>query len=289
MNTAARIETSSEADKIHVSQDCAELLMEAGKRSWLHLREDVVIAKGKGALVTYFLKNRKSRRSEQDGDSSNHSDTEVSTHHDESDTFEELTVAMTPSCQVATNARTHAAFMKTQRLIDWNCELLIQVLKKVIARRNVAKRLSIAPTERSRLTKLELEIGTVGLVATEIAEIIPMPKFDAQAAKEEADAHTVEISETVFSEMRDFISMISSMYRENPFHCFEHASHVTMSVSKLLSRIVASDGVADIHQSSNHDDLHGALHDHTFGITSDPLTQFAVVLSALIHDVDHRG
>ena len=32
-----------------------------------------------------------------------------------------------------------------------------------------------------------------------------------------------------------------------------------------------------------------ALHDHTYGITSDPLTQFAVVLSALIHDVDHRG
>ena len=31
------------------------------------------------------------------------------------------------------------------------------------------------------------------------------------------------------------------------------------------------------------------LHDHTYGITSDPLTQFAVVFSSLIHDVDHRG
>lgn len=51
-----------------------------------------------------------------------------------------------------------------------------------------------------------------------------------------------------------------------------------MSVSKLLSRIVAPDSLDD------QDGL--SLHDHTYGITSDPLTQFAVVLSALIHDVD---
>ena len=32
-----------------------------------------------------------------------------------------------------------------------------------------------------------------------------------------------------------------------------------------------------------------ALHDHTYGITSDSLTQFACAFSALIHDVDHVG
>jgi 3'5'-cyclic nucleotide phosphodiesterase len=35
--------------------------------------------------------------------------------------------------------------------------------------------------------------------------------------------------------------------------------------------------------------LAASLHDHTYGITSDPLTQFACVLSALIHDTDHAG
>jgi hypothetical protein len=35
--------------------------------------------------------------------------------------------------------------------------------------------------------------------------------------------------------------------------------------------------------------LASSLHDHTYGITSDPLTQFACVFSALIHDVDHTG
>lgn len=64
-----------------------------------------------------------------------------------------------------------------------------------------------------------------------------------------------------------------------------------MSVTKLLSRIVAPDDVLMVEVDDNKEDheIRSALHDHTFGITSDPLTQFAVVFSALIHDVDHTG
>ena len=50
-------------------------------------------------------------------------------------------------------------------------------------------------------------------------------------------------------------------------------------MSKLLSRIVAP----------GEDEDDADLHDHTYGITSDPLTQFSVILAALIHDVDHAG
>lgn len=59
---------------------------------------------------------------------------------------------------------------------------------------------------------------------------------------------------------------------------------MTQSVNKLLSRIVAPD-----IQLGGSADFEHKLHDHTYGITSDPLTQFACVLSALIHDVDHTG
>ena len=60
-----------------------------------------------------------------------------------------------------------------------------------------------------------------------------------------------------------------------------------MSVTKLLSRIVAPGAVIS-SEESEYEKFH-LLHDHTYGITSDPLTQFAVVFSALIHDVDHSG
>jgi hypothetical protein len=53
-----------------------------------------------------------------------------------------------------------------------------------------------------------------------------------------------------------------------------------MSVDKLLKRIVRPD--IEVEGSKT-------LHDYTHGITSDLLTHFAVVFSALVHDMDHRG
>jgi 3'5'-cyclic nucleotide phosphodiesterase len=53
------------------------------------------------------------------------------------------------------------------------------------------------------------------------------------------------------------------------------------SVQKLLSRIIAPSDIDRAYQ--------GNTADHTYGITSDSLTQFSCILSALIHDVDHPG
>lgn len=50
---------------------------------------------------------------------------------------------------------------------------------------------------------------------------------------------------------------------------------------KLLSRVV---GPADFAVGDD-ETAASRLHELTFGITSDPLTQFACAFSALIHDV----
>lgn len=86
------------------------------------------------------------------------------------------------------------------------------------------------------------------------------------------------------------MSHMSLYFRNNPFHNYEHACHVTMSVSKLLKRIVAPELTQkQLVELKGKEDIASHLYDYTHGINSDPLATLAVKISALIHDVDHRG
>merc|ERR1712157_559594 len=89
----------------------------------------------------------------------------------------------------------------------------------------------------------------------------------------------VAIPRTVERQLRDFITVVSLLYHDHAFHNFEHCAHVLMSVLKLLSRIL----------EGKHSGNSGNDDGHAFGITSDPLLEFACLFSALIHDVDHSG
>jgi hypothetical protein len=54
VNTAARMESNSERNRIQVSQSTADLLIADGKGHWLTPRNDLINAKGKGLLQTFW-------------------------------------------------------------------------------------------------------------------------------------------------------------------------------------------------------------------------------------------
>lgn len=55
VNTASRMESNGEKGRIHVSEQTAEALRAKGKGHWLTAREDMIEAKGKGTLQTYWV------------------------------------------------------------------------------------------------------------------------------------------------------------------------------------------------------------------------------------------
>ena len=106
---------------------------------------------------------------------------------------------------------------KTERLVAWNTELLLQMLKHIVARRNALtsrKHTSVA------LTAMAQNISD-GMVVDEVSEIISLPDFDDRLTMKTVDVNAVKLSPEVESQTRRFVSLIASMYRDNPFHNFE--------------------------------------------------------------------
>jgi len=89
----------------------------------------------------------------------------------------------------------------------------------------------------------------------------------------------------VLDQLEDFVTSIAFLYRDNSFHNYEHACHVTMSANKFLTRVV--DPKVNLLDDSSRNQVHS--YEYAYGLTGDPLTQFAIIFSALIHDVDHQG
>lgn len=106
----------------------------------------------------------------------------------------------------------------------------------------------------------------------------------------------------VFSELNSFVQRIAKLYhKENGYHAFDHAAHVTLSVNKLVEILIEEEKDKNkdeevVHKCKKARTEYPSTHQYmtrndspTFGIGRDPLTQFALVFAALIHDVDHRG
>ncbi len=320
VNTASRMESTGERNRAQASAETAELLREAGKDHWIKQRDDKIFAKGKGELSSFWLTLKANDLPTQNSasitTSSDHNQLTVSCKKEVAESVPStsgmkygLSLLKRPlqtqkpakpeqveagqmwgdtSLSVESNADETD---KLGRLIDWNTDVLLQHVKAIVARRRLAKH------RRGMAFSLpEPEGGKVGsdrTVLDEVTEIIPMPNFEPRVEAAITDPTKIKVNSKVTSQLRQFITLIASMYHENPFHNFEHASHVVLSANKLIQRIVTPHTVDYKRHSPTEQNSKMLIardqYEYTFGITCDPLTHFAVLFSALIHDVDHAG
>jgi len=267
VNTAARMESTGKSNKIQVSQKTADLLILAKKEHWLIKREDLVNAKGKGELQTYFVEPRKHSTGGVSVGSA------VSSEGTSSDT-------MSPESEdlaFTIEGIDGGLYSKSSILVDWNISIFEGLLEELITCRTATKsaREHVKSSDPLMWEKQE------GMVRDEVAETINMPAFDPKSIFRD-NIKKQGLSHNAKSQLCDFIRRVADMYPDNSFHNFEHASHVMMSIVKLLQRICTRDA-----------DQQGVLNDksfyaYTYGM-SDPLTKLSIAFAALIHDADHQG
>ena len=286
MNTASRMESTGKPNMIQISQDTAELLKAAGKASWITPREEMVQVKGKGMMITYWLSVSPSSGGHHDTSHDASSVEETSTSNDTTSTGSsngEWLMGPTDGANFKSmNKTAKTTSGKNLRLVGWNLGVLCGYLKRIEAARR-SQQSSVLPNAVGGNTLGKKPQGTV---LDEVQDVITLPSFANLGDHSKVEAEGIVLADTVVNQAEGFLTAVASLYRSNPFHNFEHASHVTMAVVKLLSRVVnpKMNGV-----ETNGNSAASILHDYTYGITSDALLQFACIFSAIIHDLDHPG
>jgi hypothetical protein len=189
------MESTGQPNKIQVSQKTADLLVAAGKESWLTAREELVSAKGKGRLQTYWLNSNRS------GSISTYSETS-------SDLGDKQT-----SLGVGRNSP------KIQRLIDWNVSIFQALLEEIIAHRHsnlegLSKKKVIEPVTKEHKN-----------VRDEVVEKLLMPDYSSTAIR---SSRNFKIDPKATKQLRDYITRIASFY--NADNCF-----ITLNTPVMLS------------------------------------------------------
>lgn len=186
------MEQTCRPGRIQISKETAENLAQLDKQNWIEKRADIVEAKGKGKIETWWL-----------------------VHMENGATKEAHEGAETTGTGALQGSAIHIcpeADPKIRRLITWNVECLLRLLKEVVARRNAGTanatsnpRPSLAPSEE-KLKKGETFLD-------EVKEIIALPRFDEKVVDIQQDVDEIVLPEEVVEELTDYVTVIASMYR----------------------------------------------------------------------------
>lgn len=206
--------------RVQVSEQTAELLFKANKHHWLTKREDKIKAKGKGSLQTYWLDITASGGSI--------AGSSLDQEEDSPDTIEEEDEESLDGTALFEDEKNSKRLSSRHaRLVDWNAECLLRLLKQIAVRREANRSIQGPATSPEAAG-----FGTTnGMVIDEVKECIVLPCFNPalERRSEIQDAGGFQMKQEVEHQLRGFISTICCKYKSNNhFHNFEHASHVTM-------------------------------------------------------------
>ena len=186
------MESTGKRGKIQVSESTAALVTEAGREHWLSPRKDQVSAKGKGLLKTFFADPTRKRGS--------------------SCGSEDIAGEVTTTGSLLGFEGTTRSLQ--ERLVEWMVDLLMDDVKKIV---HVRQRSGIKSSNDS-LVFFPKKGSTC---MSEVKTVIEMPKFDKKAASFTIGNYSqVAISSKVVASLREYVSIIASMYHDSPFHNF---------------------------------------------------------------------
>lgn len=204
------MESTGHCNRIHVSQDTADLLQASGKSHWLQMRKERVSAKGKGELQTYWL----ATGGDDDaglGRGMGGDMTENQTECDLDDDNPEITEARLGENPVHLSE-------KQMRLVEWNAEILCRKLEDINSRREAFGTIPDSPSRIEDVERRQLE-NCFGMALDEVVEIIELPTY--RATSSDQDAAPRPLNHKVVEQLIDYVQTIASMYHTNPFHNFE--------------------------------------------------------------------
>lgn len=206
MNTCSRLESTGLPNRIHTSKQTATLLISAGKEAWLEKLETPSDLKGKGLFQTYFVNVNGDRAltAMSSFEATMNSPVEL-LKQSESDFYDDV-----PGVDDRTN-----------RLINWNVEMLLQLMKKVAA--NTSKDEAFQTGNQNG----ELELRKHPL--DEVREIIALPEFDKTCARSVPEE--ICIPQKVVQQLHLLVARIAMMYNDNPFHNVCFRSKLSMQIT----------------------------------------------------------
>lgn len=189
--------------------------------AWLRERDDLVAAKGKGKLRTYWLEFTAKNNSRAGSSRSGSMDT--STEGSDDPDFEDgnaIHAELRKKAKWAMKVQANNLDEKMERLVDWNTDILARLLKQILARHRAMEK---HQSTRASAATRDFVGQTVGsMVIDEVVEIIELPELHAASSRQHELVDEIELDTNVVSQLRSYIRTMASMYRGNPFHNFEH-------------------------------------------------------------------